>query len=89
MDPFSTFLPTFPGAYTINRMFVIIALFFIRAYQLILSSVLAPACRFYPTCSEYAYESIRRYGFLKGIFLALKRILRCHPFHPGGIDLVP
>ncbi|MGB6011775.1 MAG: membrane protein insertion efficiency factor YidD [Desulfobacterales bacterium] len=70
-------------------MFVIIALFFIRAYQLILSSVLSPACRFYPTCSEYAYESIRRYGFLKGIFLALKRILRCHPFHPGGIDLVP
>ncbi|MBW1608817.1 MAG: membrane protein insertion efficiency factor YidD, partial [Deltaproteobacteria bacterium] len=51
--------------------------------------VLAPACRFYPTCSEYAYESIRRYGFLKGIFLALKRILRCHPFHPGGIDSVP
>ncbi|MBW2571942.1 MAG: membrane protein insertion efficiency factor YidD [Deltaproteobacteria bacterium] len=70
-------------------MFVIIALFFIRAYQLISSSVLAPACRFYPTCSEYAYESIRRYGFLKGTFFSLKRILRCHPFHPGGIDPVP
>jgi putative membrane protein insertion efficiency factor len=83
------FLPAFPGVYAISRIFVIIALFFIRAYQLILSSVLAPACRFYPTCSEYAYESIRRYGFLKGIFFALKRILRCHPFHPGGIDPVP
>ncbi|MDH4204250.1 MAG: membrane protein insertion efficiency factor YidD [Desulfobacteraceae bacterium] len=65
------------------------ALMFIRAYQFILSPILAPACRFYPTCSEYAYQSILRYGLLKGFLLALKRILRCHPFHPGGIDPVP
>ncbi|HSQ86483.1 MAG TPA: membrane protein insertion efficiency factor YidD [Desulfobacterales bacterium] len=61
----------------------------IRAYQFILSPILAPACRFYPTCSEYAYQSILRYGLLKGFLLALKRILKCHPFHPGGIDPVP
>ncbi|MCJ7539996.1 MAG: membrane protein insertion efficiency factor YidD [Desulfobacterales bacterium] len=65
------------------------ALIFIRAYQFILSPILAPACRFYPTCSEYAYQSILRYGLLKGFLLALKRIFRCHPFHPGGIDPVP
>ncbi|HAY40291.1 MAG TPA: membrane protein insertion efficiency factor YidD [Desulfobacteraceae bacterium] len=65
------------------------ALIFIRAYQFILSPILAPACRFYPTCSEYAYQSILRYGLLKGFLLASKRILRCHPFHPGGIDPVP
>ncbi|MBU1161481.1 MAG: membrane protein insertion efficiency factor YidD [Proteobacteria bacterium] len=72
-----------------NRIFVIPALIFIRAYQFILSPILAPACRFYPTCSEYAYQSILRYGLLKGFLLALKRVFRCHPFHPGGIDPVP
>lgn len=51
--------------------------------------MLGPACRFYPTCSDYAYESIMRYGVLKGLWMALKRILRCHPFHPGGFDPVP
>ncbi|MBW2574689.1 MAG: membrane protein insertion efficiency factor YidD [Deltaproteobacteria bacterium] len=73
----------------INRIFRIIPLFLIRAYQLILSPVLAPSCRFYPTCSEYAYQAISRYGLLKGFSLALKRILKCHPFNPGGIDSVP
>jgi putative membrane protein insertion efficiency factor len=68
---------------------VIPALMLIRAYQFILSPILAPACRFYPTCSEYAYQSILRYGLFKGFLLALKRILKCHPFHPGGIDPVP
>ncbi|MDH3356056.1 MAG: membrane protein insertion efficiency factor YidD [Desulfobacteraceae bacterium] len=72
-----------------KRIFVIPALILIRAYQFILSPILAPACRFYPTCSEYAYQSIVRYGLLKGFLLALKRIFRCHPFHPGGIDPVP
>ena len=65
------------------------ALIFIRAYQLILSPILGPACRFYPTCSEYAYKAVMRYGLPKGLFLALKRLLRCHPLHPGGFDPVP
>ncbi|MDI6688051.1 MAG: membrane protein insertion efficiency factor YidD [Desulfobacterales bacterium] len=66
-----------------------LALFTIRAYQYVLSPVLSPSCRFYPTCSEYAYKAVSRYGLLKGTFLALKRILRCHPFNPGGVDDVP
>ncbi|MEA3415697.1 MAG: membrane protein insertion efficiency factor YidD [Thermodesulfobacteriota bacterium] len=73
----------------INKIFQILALFTIRAYQYILSPVLSPSCRFYPTCSEYAYQAVLRYGPLKGSFLALKRILRCHPFNPGGVDHVP
>jgi putative membrane protein insertion efficiency factor len=72
-----------------NKIFIIPALILIRVYQWIVSPVLGPACRFYPTCSEYAYQAILRHGLPKGLFLALKRVLRCHPFHPGGIDLVP
>ncbi|QTA92741.1 Putative membrane protein insertion efficiency factor, YidD-like [Desulfonema magnum] len=51
--------------------------------------MLGPTCRFYPTCSEYAYQAVSRYGLLKGSWMSLKRILRCHPFNPGGIDPVP
>lgn len=65
-----------------------IALFLIRIYRHF-SSVTSPRCRFYPTCSAYAYEAIERFGFFKGSFLSLKRLLKCHPFHKGGIDLVP
>ena len=61
----------------------------IRAYQYFLSPVVGPTCRFYPSCSDYAYQAIRRYGPLKGFLLALKRLLRCHPFNPGGVDPVP
>ncbi|MBC2716802.1 MAG: membrane protein insertion efficiency factor YidD [Desulfobacteraceae bacterium] len=61
----------------------------IKTYQLVLSPVIGPACRFYPSCSEYAIEAVSRYGALKGGYLAAKRILRCHPFNPGGIDPVP
>jgi len=66
-----------------------IALFLIRLYQLFLSPLLGRHCRFYPTCSAYTYEAIKKYGFFKGIFLGSKRLLKCHPFHPGGVDLVP
>ena len=85
----NTFLPILLATYAINWIFVIIARFFIRAYQLILSSVLAPACRFYPTCSEYAATAITEYGVLRGGWLALRRIARCHPFNAGGWDPVP
>jgi putative membrane protein insertion efficiency factor len=61
----------------------------INIYRLVLSPVLGPACRFYPSCSEYAIEAVSKYGVLKGGYLAAKRILRCHPFNPGGIDPVP
>ncbi|MGC8872960.1 MAG: membrane protein insertion efficiency factor YidD [Chloroflexia bacterium] len=61
----------------------------IRVYQQTFSRVLPPTCRFYPSCSEYGYQAIARYGVLKGGWLAVRRILRCHPFHPGGYDPVP
>ncbi len=66
-----------------------IALFLIRFYQLILSPLIPPRCRFYPSCSTYTHEAINKHGLIKGLFLGSKRLLRCHPFHPGGIDLVP
>jgi hypothetical protein len=66
-----------------------IALTLIRAYRLLLSPLLGHNCRFYPTCSVYTYNAIEKYGFFKGIFLGSKRLFKCHPFHPGGIDPVP
>jgi putative membrane protein insertion efficiency factor len=66
-----------------------LALLLIRLYQFTLSRVLPPSCRFYPTCSQYGYEAIRRYGILKGGWLTVCRLARCHPFHPGGYDPVP
>ncbi|MDP4086281.1 MAG: membrane protein insertion efficiency factor YidD [Bacillota bacterium] len=61
----------------------------IRFYQIVISPLKPPSCRFYPTCSHYGLEAVQRFGALKGGYLALKRILKCHPFHPGGIDPVP
>jgi putative membrane protein insertion efficiency factor len=61
----------------------------IRGYQRLVSPLLPPACRFVPTCSEYAAEAIEKHGPLRGVFLAMRRIVRCAPWHPGGIDPVP
>lgn len=61
----------------------------IRMYQKGISPFFPPCCRYYPTCSHYAIESIQKYGPFKGTLLASKRILRCHPFHKGGYDPVP
>jgi len=58
-------------------------------YKRFVSPMLPPACRFTPTCSEYARESVLRHGVLRGLLLAVKRLGRCHPFHPGGFDPVP
>jgi putative membrane protein insertion efficiency factor len=66
-----------------------IAMALIRLYQLTLSPLLPPSCRFEPSCSHYSYDAIKRFGFFKGGWLAVKRISRCHPFHPGGYDPVP
>nr|MDH3153482.1 membrane protein insertion efficiency factor YidD [Bacillus licheniformis]MDH3164485.1 membrane protein insertion efficiency factor YidD [Bacillus licheniformis] len=61
----------------------------IRFYQKWISPALPPTCRFYPTCSNYGLEAIEKHGAFKGGWLTIKRILKCHPFHPGGIDPVP
>ncbi|HLO50071.1 MAG TPA: membrane protein insertion efficiency factor YidD [Kamptonema sp.] len=61
----------------------------IRGYKILISPHLPPACRFQPTCSQYAVEAIERFGVWKGGQMAISRILRCHPFHPGGYDPVP
>ena len=66
-----------------------VMLWLIRFYQRQISPSLPPSCRFTPTCSKYAYEAIARHGALKGGYLAIRRILKCHPFHPGGYDPVP
>lgn len=64
-------------------------LLLIAAYQRLLSPLLPRSCRFYPSCSTYAAEAIERHGAARGMMLAVRRILRCHPFHPGGHDPVP
>lgn len=66
-----------------------ILLLFIKLYQILLSPLLGQHCRFYPSCSHYAHEAIESHGAIKGTWLALKRLLRCHPWHPGGVDPVP
>jgi putative membrane protein insertion efficiency factor len=61
----------------------------IRGYQRLLSPLLPPSCRFYPSCSQYALEAIHRHGAVKGSWLAIRRLARCHPFNAGGFDPVP
>lgn len=61
----------------------------IQVYRVLISPLFGPACRFHPTCSIYAMEAIERFGAWQGSILAIRRILRCHPFHPGGYDPVP
>jgi len=61
----------------------------IRLYQICLSPLLGASCRFTPSCSQYTIEAIRKHGSLRGVYLGMRRLLRCHPFHPGGCDPVP
>lgn len=67
--------------------YIIIGL--IKFYQKAISPYTLPSCRFLPTCSAYSLEAVKRFGAFKGSYLAVKRILKCHPLHPGGVDLVP
>ncbi|MBP2626766.1 MAG: protein yidD [Firmicutes bacterium] len=64
------------------------AILFIKFYRLFISPLKPPTCRFVPTCSEYALQAIEKYGIIRGGNMAIRRILRCHPFHPGGYDPV-
>lgn len=73
----------------LSRTAVAVLWTLIRVYQLTLAVVLPPACRFTPSCSHYAQEALQKYGVFKGLWLALKRIARCHPWHQGGYDPVP
>ena len=64
-------------------------LLLIRAYQVVISPMLGDRCRFFPSCSEYSMDALRRHGLFKGLWLAMRRVGRCHPWHPGGYDPVP
>jgi putative membrane protein insertion efficiency factor len=64
-------------------------LLLIRGYQVAISPMLGSRCRFYPSCSEYSMEALRQHGLFRGLWLAVRRIGRCHPWHPGGYDPVP
>jgi putative membrane protein insertion efficiency factor len=61
----------------------------IKVYKISISPLLGPICRFHPTCSTYSYESIKKHGAFKGLYLSIIRISKCHPFHPGGYDPIP
>jgi putative membrane protein insertion efficiency factor len=63
-----------------------IVLKLLRLYQYTFSLYFPSSCRFYPSCSEYTYQAVEKYGIIKGLFLGTKRVLKCHPFHPGGYD---
>jgi len=66
-----------------------LALKLIKVYQLTISQVRPSSCRYFPTCSQYTYEAVERFGFFKGVWLGIKRLARCQPRHPGGYDPIP
>ncbi|GAA3642180.1 membrane protein insertion efficiency factor YidD [Asaccharospora irregularis] len=63
-----------------------LCIYLVRFYQKYISPLKGPTCRFYPTCSQYSIEAFKKYGFIKGMYFSIRRILKCHPFHPGGYD---
>ncbi|HEC82928.1 MAG TPA: membrane protein insertion efficiency factor YidD [Firmicutes bacterium] len=72
-----------------ERALTTVLMIIIRVYKVVLSPVLPPSCRFTPTCSTYALEALRRHGLRRGVVLAVRRILKCHPLGGGGFDPVP
>ena len=71
------------------RLPAAIVVLLLRVWQLVVSPLYGPTCRFYPSCSAYALEAVDRHGLLRGGWLAVRRLGRCHPWNPGGVDLVP
>jgi uncharacterized protein len=67
----------------------VLLIFLIKGYRLLISPLFPPTCRFQPTCSMYAIQAVEKFGAFRGGYLAIRRILRCHPFHPGGYDPIP
>ena len=74
---------------TLRSLIIAIPLLIIRIYQIFLSPLIGQTCRFHPTCSYYAISALKQHGLLIGSWLSVKRILKCHPMHPGGLDPVP
>jgi uncharacterized protein len=72
-----------------GRYLALPLIWLVRAYQLLISPLTPPSCRFYPCCSSYAITALRRFGPLKGSWLTVRRLLRCNPWNPGGVDHVP
>ena len=71
-----------------SKIFSLILILFVRFYQVFISPLFPPTCRFTPTCSAYAIEAIQKKGPIRGLWMTIKRISKCHPFHPGGYDPV-
>ncbi len=74
---------------TARRLFALPLIALVKAYQLLISPMTPPSCRFYPSCSAYAVTALTRHGPIKGSWLAVRRLARCHPWNPGGVDHVP
>jgi len=74
---------------SIGRLLAQPLIWLVRAYQLVISPLTPPSCRYYPSCSAYAVTALERYGPVKGLYLAVWRVLRCNPWTPGGVDHVP
>ncbi len=74
---------------TVGRVLVLPLIWLVRAYQLVISPMTPPSCRFYPSCSAYAITALERFGPVRGTWLTVRRLLRCHPWNPGGVDHVP
>ena len=74
---------------SVRALVIAPAIALIRAYQLVVSPMRPQTCRFYPSCSAYALTAIERFGLVRGSWLATRRLLRCHPWNPGGVDHVP
>ena len=73
----------------LTRVPSLLLMLLVRAYQLLVSPLLGPSCRFYPSCSAYGLEALRVHGAVRGSWLTVRRVLRCHPWNPGGVDEVP